>query len=41
MDDDDLTQTELAVSAQESSHDNVRAIDPIGGDLSIKLDRIG
>ena len=41
MDDDGLTQTELAVSAQVSSHDNVRAIDPIGGDLSIRLHLIG
>lgn len=28
----------VAVSAHDSSHDRVRAIDPIGGDLSIKLD---
>lgn len=28
----------MAVSAKGSSHDNVLAIDPIGGDLSIKLD---
>jgi hypothetical protein len=29
---------EFATSAQESSHERVRAIDSIGGDLSIKLD---
>ena len=31
----------MAVPTLESSHDRVRAIDSIGGDLSIRFDLIG
>ena len=41
MDKNGLKGTELAVSMQDSFHDRVRAIDPIGGDLSIRCHLIG
>ena len=30
----------VVISVQESSHERVRAMDPIGGDLSIRFDLV-
>lgn len=36
----DFNEDGVAVSLQESSHERVRAIDPIGGDLSIRFNLV-